>query len=655
MHAKREVALYVSLALVAILVLCWVVYAPGLNGGFLFDDFANLDALGNDGPIHDWNSFLRYITSGVADPTGRPLTLLSFLMDAQNWPADPQPFKRTSLLLHLLNGALLFRACRSLLDQSTIARGFDIRLASALCAALWLVHPLFVSTVLYVVQREAILPATFTLCALLAWCHGRKVLSEGRGSRGMAWLIFGAWVCTVLATLCKANGILIPILIGTAECTLLRKEHADKRFIAVRRVLVGAPIVALIATVLLLLPGFERSAVENRPWTLTQRLISEPRFLLDYLHLLWVPRATSFGIFNDQVRASTSLVEPWTTLPSLVLIVGAAIAGWLMRKRYPILAFALLFFLAGQLLESTVLPLELAFEHRNYLPALFIFLPLGCWLARDTRRSLRLFFAASLIAVLSLLTYERATVWGDRYQQALIWAQINPDSARAQALAASIELERGQGEQAVSRLRRAIEKAPSDVQLTLNLAQTECQLGAVSDATWSSVLRSLAQTTNNARTTYEWFVTAVRDVQSNLCQGVTLPRLHEALAAARSNPKFGHQRGRQQDYWHVDGIIALAENDGKHALEAFDRAIAETPNRGIGLLQTGLLATAGFKKLALEHLEFTARQPAMGDVGVGMPRIHAWVLDRQHFWDTETDALRKTLMSELQDSKHDDA
>ena len=655
MRARSRTALYIGFALAVILGLCWLAYAPGLHGGFLFDDFGNLDALGNDGPIHDWASLLRYITSGIADPIGRPLTLLSFLIDAQDWPADPFPFKRTSLLLHLLNGVLLFQAGKSLLQQSGTTAKYDIRLVAGFSAALWVLHPLWVSTVLYVVQREAMLPVTWTLCGLIAWCHGRELLYKNRRLAAIAWMVTGAWLCTLLAVLCKANGALLPLLIAVSECTVLRTDRPSRALRSIRRVLLGVPIALLFAYLAYSIPAFEQSAAENRPWTILQRLLSEPRFLVDYLRLLFIPRATSFGIFNDQVQASSSAISPWTTLPCLIAVIAACGGAWWARRRLPLVAFAVLFFFAGHLLESTFPPLELAFEHRNYLPALFIFLPLACGLSDERHRTLRLFGAACLVCVLCALTFERASVWGNRHEQALIWARINPDSPRAQALAASIELERGQGREAVERLRMAMAKSPQDLQITLNLAQTECQLGALSDSTWAAVLRSLAETKSDARRSFDWFVSAVDDARSHRCTGLTLERLRDALAMARSNPKFGHQLGRRQDYSHIEGLIALAEHDGNHALEAFDQAVLESPNRGIGLLQTGLLASAGFKELALRHLEFVTHQPITSHIGMGMPKIHAWILQRQRFWEIETEALRKTLTDELQNSPHDEA
>ena len=129
-------------------------YLPGLSGGFLFDDFINLDALGRNGPIVDAPSFWRYVTSGTSDPLGRPLSLLTFLLNARDWPADPAPFLATNLGLHLLNGMLLWGLLLTL-ERSLDTAASHRHPIALLGAGIWLLHPLFVSTTLYVVQREA--------------------------------------------------------------------------------------------------------------------------------------------------------------------------------------------------------------------------------------------------------------------------------------------------------------------------------------------------------------------------------------------------------------------------------------------------------------------------------------------------------------------
>jgi uncharacterized membrane protein YhfC len=98
---------------------------------------------------------------------------------------------------------------------------------------------------------------------------------------------------------------------------------------------------------------------------------------MDYLSLLWLPRPFSSGLFNDQYAASTSLIHPLSTLWALLAMVALISGAWWFRRRYPAWSLAVLFFFAGHLLESTSIPLELYFEHRNYVPAMLMFWPLS--------------------------------------------------------------------------------------------------------------------------------------------------------------------------------------------------------------------------------------------------------------------------------------
>ena len=178
--SPRNGVLFIAIAALAI----WA-YLPGLSGTFLFDDLANLPQLGATGPVDDWATFWRYVTSGTADPTGRPLALLSFLIDANDWPADSASFLRTNLILHLCNGALLFVLLRQL-DRRLDGTSEQTNSAAALGAGFWLLHPLFVSTTLYIVQREAMLCSSFVFAGLISYAHGRTRYNTSP-RRGMAW------------------------------------------------------------------------------------------------------------------------------------------------------------------------------------------------------------------------------------------------------------------------------------------------------------------------------------------------------------------------------------------------------------------------------------------------------------------------------------
>src|SRR5690348_16054328 len=219
LHRRHSSSFAFWMPALAALILACVVYHPGLRGVFLFDDFANLPSLGAWGPVDNWPAFWRYITSGINDPIGRPLSLLSFLIDAHNWPADPNPFKRTSLILHLLNGVLLALLLRRL-GRTLYGPSRRTDVAAVFGAALWLLHPLFVSTTLYVVQREAMLAATFVLLGLIGWCHGRELAARGRTAG--AWLAATSIVVgTALAMASKANGILLPLLAWLTDAVVL--------------------------------------------------------------------------------------------------------------------------------------------------------------------------------------------------------------------------------------------------------------------------------------------------------------------------------------------------------------------------------------------------------------------------------------------------
>jgi hypothetical protein len=631
--------------LLGLLALTWLIYRPGLHGTFLFDDFVNLNALGASGPVHDWPSFLRYITSGTADPTGRPIALLTFLIDAQNWPADPFSFKRTNVLLHLLNGTLL---CWTMLKLGHFGGLGDkhSRRAALLGSAIWLLHPLFTSTTLYIVQREAMLPATFTFCGLLCWCNGRSKLRDGRVGLAWTWMTVGSLLCTLLATLCKANGSLLPLLIVTAECTVLRASAPSSQILRRQRLwLLGLPVLALAIYMVAQIPADVRSAIEHRPWTVGQRLLTEPRVLMSYLRLLWMPRSITQGVFNDQMQVSTGLLTPWTTLPSILCVLALCLVGWHLRKSRPILSFAILFYFAGQAMESTFIPLELFFEHRNYLPAAFMFWPLAAWLTNGQGVVLRRGLAALILIVAAGITWNTTKIWGDLREQALIWGNTNPDSPRAQAFAASVEVAYGHGEEAIARLRAAAIKQPAEIQLTLNLVDAECAAGAVSNDAWQRALYSLRHTINGSDAIITWFTDAVHKARIHACSGLSIQGMQQALQAAQANSLYSQQASRRRDYAHIAGLIALANKQPDIALQDFTQAVLGNPSRGTALAHAAILGSEGYPAYGLRLLSL-AQAHAMDAKPVGMPWLNEWILSRQGYWQHETSELRTKLTAD---------
>lgn len=649
------------LALVLVLAVAYLAYRPGLAGGFLFDDYANLPSLGATGPVDNLPAFLRYITSGHADPTGRPLAMLTFLIDGHDWPTDPAPFKRTNLLIHLLNTALLALLLRRLGRErpgSGTARATSI--AAVVGAALWGLHPFFVSTTLYIVQREALLPATTVLIGCLCWLQSRGAFARNSNMAGWAWALMAVPVMTVLGTLCKANGLLLPVLLFVLECTVLSRD-ASKSGAApagrrARRWLVDLPTVAIVAWLAYEGIALTIGGVSSiRPWTLPQRLLTEPRVLWDYLDLLWLPRPYTAGVFNDQVTASTGMLQPPTTLLALAALALLVAWAWMYRHKHPVVSAAIGFYIAGHLMESGTIALELYFEHRNYTPALLMFWPVAVWLADGgampgrlpiVRPPIRVGLGLLLMAGLACMTFMNASLWGNTGEQALLWARLNPDSPRAQANAAQQEIEMGRGEAAAGRLAALAASRPDDVQVALNMLGAHCVSGGISQADIHAAAWAVGHTRDPGSLLASWFDRATHMAVGRVCPGLDLDVLDRIATSGLANPWL--PLARQQDLFHARGALRLARDDAPGALAFFNQAFDKDPRLEAALNQAAALGAAGHPAEALAHLDHAQAGSALPPrPGAGMPMLHQWVLDRQQFWPGEAQRLRLTLIDDL--------
>lgn len=657
------------LGLAALATLAWLVYSPGLSGAFLFDDFGNLPALGAYGPVTDWNTLWLYLTSGTADPTGRPLSLLSFLIDARDWPAEPYSFKRTNVVIHIGNGLLLFVLLRQL--GSIFGSPARAEIAALLGSAFWLLHPLLVSTTLYVVQREAMLPATFVLLGLIGYIAGRTKASQG-DTRG-TWLAAVSIIsCTVVATLCKANGALLPILAWVMDFTLLAKrfplraDRAGRDFVWMRRALLVLPSLLLVTYLAKLgWQGFVEGTAPHRPWTMGERLMTEGRILIQYLFALWLPRPFTTGLFNDAIDVSTGLLQPWTTLTSLLLIFGLLVFAVRARHRWPAFSLAIGFYFAGHLMESTTVQLELYYEHRNYIPAMLMFWPLALWLTarqpsktqeqRTHRRpntliDVRAKYVLALLFVmgLALLTWMRAELWGNTHEQAALWAVYNPESPRAQAYASQIDMARGDPHRAVHRLEPLLLKKPGELQIAFNLLGAKCAIGALGPQDLAKAATALRTTRTLERMGYEWFQRAIGSLPNASCPALDAGALERLVQAAWQNPHAAKTPGRRQDLYNIQGQLALKLGNYDDALQNFNLALEAEPRPEVALAQAALLAHHGAPEHALRHLD-QLDHTSLTSRGKwsSMADIQQSLLARRGYWENEMQHLVAILEQEV--------
>ena len=638
------------LALLALLVLAYFVYLPGLSGGFIFDDFVNLNAIGATGPVDNWQTFLRYVTSGTADPTGRPLAMATFLIDARDWPADPRAFLTTNVLIHLLNGVLLFKLIESLgewVGDSPRKGSWNALLA----AGIWLLHPLWVSTTLYAVQREAMLPATFTILGLLAFLRGRHQWMQSNGDSGAPWMIMGIMGGTILAILSKANGILLPILALVLESTVVAFKQNSTRgreLGLLGWVLLRVPTLVVLGYLLSFLPTMHAD-LGVREWNIAQRILSEPRAICTYLALLAIPRSVSSGVYNDGFEPSLGLFDPATTGASLLFLVAIPFLAWRFRRSYPAACASILFFLAGHLLESTTVPLELFFEHRNYLPAILLFWPLARWIsAVRVRVAIRVASACLILALMAVTTLQRTELWGNPSALSAISAQTNPQSSRAQVAAGMSLINAGQPARALEILEPMWDERPQDLQLALNVVSAKCAGPGLSARDVERVAQTLHQASTGLRLVHNWLTNMIEASRTNLCAGLTLPAAGIWVEAFQSNPAVTSDPGNAQDVEPLLAKLAIARHQPLVALEHFNRAFVAFPTPDVVARNVAYLASNGEYQRAIDHLDyFEANQSLLRKPGLGMPIIHSYVLEQQHYWPREFAVLRMKLIESI--------
>lgn len=419
-----------------------LVYSAGLSGGFIFDDYPNIvgnpalsDGEGAPASLRD------ILVAGISTPLGRPLSVLSFAVNQYLTGADPFYFKLANILLHALNGILMYFLIRLVLRTTSLARHAPvdmakIRLFTLIVALAWGLHPINLTSVLYVVQRMNSLSALFVLSGLLVYTSGRsRMLEIGKGHLRVAAALT---LFLLPAVLCKENGILLPLFAGLLETCLFRfqcNHDRDRRFLIILfLVIVLLPLLVLL-TVVALQPDLVFSNYLRRSFTPVQRLLTEGRVLWLYIYLILLPNTRDLSLFHDDIELSIGLLQPMSTLYAFAGLVAMALLAWGVRIKQPLISFGIWFFLVGHSLESSILPLELVHEHRNYLPGmgllLALFTPLFAIQANTISPKIRYGAVVALLLAYSLVTTARAIQWGDdlllRYQEVL----HHPDSPRA--------------------------------------------------------------------------------------------------------------------------------------------------------------------------------------------------------------------------------
>lgn len=583
-----------------LLIVSWFVYSPGTSGGFLLDDMPNLEQLQS---VDDTASAVQFVFSGTAGPIGRPIALATFLPQAGSMESGANAFLTINILIHLFNAAILAWVLYALSRASELDKR-KAKLVSIVATAFWLLMPILASSSLMVIQRMTTLSSTFVLLGLLAYLAARGRL-DGNPNKSLFGMSAAVGTGTLLAVLTKENGALLPTFVLVLELTLLQKPASISvgKWRAWCGVFLWLPTLLILAYIVTRVP-YSEALVLKRDFTGWERLLTQSRILWEYLFNAFIPRPGVYGPFHDGYPVARTIFDPVTF---------AAFAGWvvalgfavLWRRRYPLFAFAALWFLAGHMLESTFIQLELYFEHRNYLPIIgpVFALCAAVFQLPDSRLKLAyvgipLYVAANAIVLLGL-----TTLWGNPPLAAHYWQQKFPDSIRAKTTAASHRLSDDWAERTLNMLHRVAEEQPGAAYLKIQELDLACAVAPRQDhrATVVELQQDLRSVdfTHTAGTMISNLISTANRVG---CNGVDNHALRSIANALVQNPRYMQDPLYNQIHHKLLARLARMEGNYGDAIDHLHQATEYVYTADLNMMIVTTLIDAGRFQSARQHI-----------------------------------------------------
>jgi len=472
---SRRTGLWLLLLFLAITA---AVYWPGLKGGYLFDDYPNI--VDNQGVQPQDASLPSLINAALSSPASdfkRPLASLSFATNYLVSGLDPFWMKVTNLAIHLLNGLLVFLLARTLLlvreeDAPATGRFPSVEsgmaragVVGALVAGGWLLLPINLTGVLYVVQRMESMANLFVLIGLFGYVSGRRLMLANTSVaysldkdnlgfstyyRGFVLCLISVTIPTALGLLAKETAVMLPLYALLIEWALFQfgESVENKPFPGATNAktprrdmwVIGLYLLVLVLPMLIglvwLVPGLLKPETwASRDFTIGTRLLSEARIVVDYIAWTLLPMPNALSFYHDDFRISVGLTTPWSTLGSIAFLAVFIGLGIWLRSRKPLIALGMALFLGCQLLTGTILPLELIYEHRNYFASFGLLMAVVPILAAPRTRPFALprhVLLGGLFLCWTALTALTSYAWGDPLRLAEDLASRAPNSPRSQ-------------------------------------------------------------------------------------------------------------------------------------------------------------------------------------------------------------------------------
>lgn len=404
----------------------------------------------------------------------RFLPMLTFAVDLKWGGGSLFAFHATNIIIHILATIALSFMLSNLVKLSKCYGYLDTErwpipsvLIVAFSAGIWALSPIQTNAVTYLVQRMTSMAALFYFASFGCYLKARVVYCcQCFFSRKVLLYCCLSFVFGMCSFFSKQNSATLPIVILLSE------------FLFVPNVSIGGFLkkykffIMLLMLFFILLVWYKvvplfQGGYDHRHFTMTERLLTELRVVCSYIFVLLLPLPCFLNLEHNPVL-STSLFSPVSTLFSLFFLCLIIVVAWFVRKKNPLITFCIYWFFTNLLIESTVFPLELKFEHRLYLPSACFYFSVVLLLARVWQKPLsnlfskedvvKLFVSSSLVvfSFFSLLTYQRNIVWGDSVTLYQDCVTKSPNKPRAHSNLAKALAESGRYEESINECEKTL-------------------------------------------------------------------------------------------------------------------------------------------------------------------------------------------------------
>jgi len=436
---RKKVFVFITLFIIIL-----AIYSNTFNASWHFDDEPNITDNHN---LHlkelSWQKIKGTFFANPFQPGKlyRPAACLSFALNYYFGRDNVLRYHIVNISIHFLAAFFLFLFIYHTLNLPLLkARyGPNSYFIALLAATLWTINPIQTQAITYIVQRMASMAGMFFIVSMYLYLKGR--MATQNPAKIILFLL--CTISSLLAFGSKENAVMLPATLFLYDFLLIQgisRENTKKNL----KILLVAAILTLSISIIYLafvdttLSSFFR-LYEKRVFTLWERLLTQPRVIIFYISLIFYPVSTRLSLAHDIV-ISRSLFDPSTTILCIILIIGIVIGSLCISKREPLISFSILFFFLNHAIESTILPLELIFEHRNYIPSMLLFVPIAIGLINaisyfSYKRSMQKIITLSIILVIIGLghaTFMRNFTWRNEESLWIDCTDKYPDLHRPQ-------------------------------------------------------------------------------------------------------------------------------------------------------------------------------------------------------------------------------